>query len=55
MVSIPRPVDKRLQLNLFADDILSDKITEEGDALGLDHVDKTKGNIWRTEGGVFIK
>ncbi|KAF8460666.1 hypothetical protein BDZ91DRAFT_738896 [Kalaharituber pfeilii] len=37
------------------DDILSDAITDEDDALGLDHVDKSKGSIWRTEGGVFIK
>lgn len=37
------------------DDILSDTANEEGDALGLDHLDKSKGNIWRNEGGVFIK
>jgi len=37
------------------EDILSDLLTEEGDNLGLDHIDKSKGNIWRTEGGVFIK
>lgn len=37
------------------DDILSDTANEEGDCLGLDHLDKSKGNIWRNEGGVFIK
>lgn len=37
------------------EDILSDAITDEGDSIGLDHVDKSKGSIWRNEGGVFIK
>ena len=41
--------------DLYTEDILSDHLTEEGDQIGLDHVDKSKGNYWRNEGGVFIK